>query len=333
MSVPENLRPTYNEKTLHAMQAEHAAKRITFIRSEANPGDKLYVSVPKLNKNEVLVPGSLALRFDIDLSGGHANNFLVQNITRALVDRLVVKFAGTILQDTVGYDIYKTFEDLFLLQEERDGMFREGIQSKDLCKIRSGTGDKKTSGVDTENKLNEVYGSKYRIRLDHQILTNHSVFYPQALYNDLTFNVKLAEAIHVVRGSDTTQLKYKLTNIQLEYEIIHSKTLADEAHSVYSSGKEFTYDHVMHDKEVSFKRGTDKRINIKVNAQRRSLKALLLLFVEPHSGQQRFRKIHPPGSDESQRHGQRRAQHAFQQRHRRQGHVGRGPPILCERPK
>jgi len=23
-----------------------------------------------------------------------------------------VKFAGTILQDTVGYDIYKTFEDL-----------------------------------------------------------------------------------------------------------------------------------------------------------------------------------------------------------------------------
>ena len=114
MSVPENLRPTYNEKTLHAMQAERAVKRITFIRSEANPGDKLYVSVPKLNKNEnkVLVPGLLVPRFDIDISGGHANNFLVQNVTRALLDKLVVKFAGTILQDTVGYDIYKTFEDL-----------------------------------------------------------------------------------------------------------------------------------------------------------------------------------------------------------------------------
>ena len=150
MSVPENLRPTYNEKTLHAMQAEHAAKRITFIRSEANPGDKLYVSVPKLNKNEVLVPGSLALRFDIDLSGGHANNFLVQNITRALVDRLVVKFAGTILQDTVGYDIYKTFEDPFLSQEERDNRILDGIQSEDLRKIRSDAGDKKDSGVDVE---------------------------------------------------------------------------------------------------------------------------------------------------------------------------------------
>jgi len=139
-------------------------------------------------------------------------------------------------------------------------------------------GNEKTSGVDADNKLNEVYGKKYRIRLDHQILTNHGVFYPQALHNDLTFDVKLAEAIHAVRGSNSTQLK----NIQLEYKMIRSKTLAEEARSVYSSGKEFTYDHVMHDKEVAFKKDTDTRINVKVNPQRRSLKALLLLFIEPY---------------------------------------------------
>ena len=62
--------------------------------------------MPKLNKNEVLVPGSLALHFEIDLSGGHANNFLVQNVTRALVDKLFVKFGGAIVQDTVGNMIY-----------------------------------------------------------------------------------------------------------------------------------------------------------------------------------------------------------------------------------
>ena len=55
-------------------------------------------------------------------------------------------------------------------------MVPEGIQSEDLCKIRSKSGDKKTSGVDIENKLNDVYGSKYRINLDHQILTDHGVF-------------------------------------------------------------------------------------------------------------------------------------------------------------
>jgi len=233
--------------------------------------------------NEVLVPGSLALVFNIDLSGGHANNFLVQNVTRALVDRLHVKFGGTTLHDTVGYGIYKIFEDLFLSQEERDNRILEGIQSEDLCKIRSGAGDKKTSGVKAEITLNEVYGSKYRIRLDHQILTDHGVFYPQGLYKDLTFETTLAEAADVVNGSDTTNLKYKLTNIQLEYDMIRSKTLADEAHSVYSSGKEFVYDHVMRSQVVTFKKVTGTRKNIKIDAQKRSLKALLLLFIGPYT--------------------------------------------------
>jgi len=179
MSVPENLRATYSKKTLRAMQAERAVKRITFSRTEAKPSDTLYVSVPKLNVNEVLVSGSLSLIFNIDLSGGHANNFLVQNVMRALVDRLHVRFGGSTLQDTVGYGIYKIFDDLFLSQEERNNRILEGIQSEDLCKIRSDAGDKKTSGVDAENKLNEVYGSKYRIRRDHQILTDHSVSTPR----------------------------------------------------------------------------------------------------------------------------------------------------------
>ena len=145
MSVPDNLRSTHSEKTKNAMKAPRSVKRITFNPSEANPGETLYVHVPKLNKNEVLVPGSLALRFDIDLSGGHANNFLVQNVSRALVSQMTVKFGGTILEETVDYDVYKTFSDLFLPGE-------------DLSKIRSGAGDAKTSGVDAEKILNGIYG-------------------------------------------------------------------------------------------------------------------------------------------------------------------------------
>ena len=76
-----NLLPTHFEKTLGAMKVERAVKRITFERNTTNPVETLYVSVPKLNDHEVIVPGSLALLFDIDLSGGHANNFLVQNVS------------------------------------------------------------------------------------------------------------------------------------------------------------------------------------------------------------------------------------------------------------
>ena len=135
--VTESLLPTHKSKTLFAIMAPRAVKRKTFDKSEANPGETLYVHVPKLNQNEVLVPGKLAFRFDIDLSGGHANNFLVQNVSWALVKKMVVRFGGTILQDTVDYDLFKIYEDLFLSQEQRDKMIREGIQSEDLCKIRT----------------------------------------------------------------------------------------------------------------------------------------------------------------------------------------------------
>ena len=280
--VTESLLPTHKKKTLFAIKSPRTVKLITFDKTEASPGDTLYVNVPKLIKNEVLVPGKLALQFDIDLSGGHANNFLVQNVSRALVKKMVIRFGGTHLQSTDDYDLFKIYEDLFLSREQRDEMVRKGIQSEDLCKIRSNAGDKKTSGVDAENKLNKIYGSKYRIRLDHEILTDHGVFYPQALYEDLVFELTLSDAAQVVKGSDPTKLKYKLTNIHIEYEMLYSEQLAEEANSAYSSGKEFAYDHVHREKVIPIKKGSDSRINIKVNSQRRSLKAILLLFTEPY---------------------------------------------------
>ena len=64
--------------------------------------------------------------------------------------------------------------------------------------------------------------------------------------------------------------------------MIRSKSLADAAHSVYSEGNAFLYDRVLRDKVVTFSKGTDTMLNIKVNSQRRSMKGLLLLLVEPY---------------------------------------------------
>ena len=75
MVVQANLLPTHFEKTLSAMKAERTVKRITFDHNTANPGETLYVSVPKLDKHEVIVPGSLSLLFDIDLSKATQTTF------------------------------------------------------------------------------------------------------------------------------------------------------------------------------------------------------------------------------------------------------------------
>lgn len=70
------------------MKADRNVKGITFTPSEVNPGETLYVHVPKLNRNEVIMPGSLALHFNMHLTGGNTNNFLVQNVSRSLADKL-----------------------------------------------------------------------------------------------------------------------------------------------------------------------------------------------------------------------------------------------------
>ena len=120
--------------------------------------------------------------------------------------------------------------------------------------------------MDAENKLAAIYKMKYKIPLDHQIVTSNGVFYPHALDKELTFELTLAPASQVVRGSDASKLLYKLKNIQLKYKRIRSKQLAD--HAVYTSGKGFACDQVVLEKTVTFNRGTDADFNLLVNPQR-----------------------------------------------------------------
>ena len=233
-----------------------------------------------------MVAGSLAVVFYLTVSG-QARNFLVNNVSRNLVDRLTVKFAGEMLQDTDGYDFFKLYEDLFLTPFERSNRLSEGIQSEDLSKMRCSAGDKKTSGVDKEKKLNSVYGNKYRIPIDHEILKDHGVFNQRALSDKLVFEMRLAPVSNVVEGSDPTKLDYELSNIQLEYEVIHSNHLADEAKANDLNGKRFIYEHITHHKTISIAKGTDSIINESINVLRRSMKGLLFLSYEPYAGRAR----------------------------------------------
>ena len=76
MAVQAKLLPSHSVKALGAMKAERTVKRITFNPTEANPGNTMYVSVPKLPEEEVIVSGTLALLFNIDLTGGMRTTIL-----------------------------------------------------------------------------------------------------------------------------------------------------------------------------------------------------------------------------------------------------------------
>ena len=114
------------------------------------------------------------LVFNLSISG-HENNTVVNNISRNLVKRQRVVFGGESLQDTMNYDLFQTYHDLFLQKEERENMLRHGISSENMRKLRTNAGDKDTS-TGKEVAMAALHNTKYCIPLDHPILTDHGVF-------------------------------------------------------------------------------------------------------------------------------------------------------------
>ena len=90
MSISEKLDPNREPKRTNGLKAEQTLHRVTFNPSSASSGETLYISVPNLSANTLLVPGTLALRFNlaVDQPTGDANRYLVNNVGRNLVSKV-----------------------------------------------------------------------------------------------------------------------------------------------------------------------------------------------------------------------------------------------------
>ena len=212
-NISEYLNPSRFPRMAFGLKANSTLHRITLTPSNANPGETLYIEIPKLTDNMVIVPGSVFMVFNLTISG-HENNTVVNNISRSLVKRQRVVFGGETLQDTTNYDLFQTYHDLFLPKEERENMLRHEISSENMRKLRTNAGDKDTSTA-KEVVMAALHNTKYCIPLDHPILTDHGVFYPKSLTHPLKFEISLAPVSDVVVCSDTTkQPTYEITNLE-----------------------------------------------------------------------------------------------------------------------
>ena len=253
--------------------------RITITPSEASPNETLYVDIPKLAENIVKVPGSVYITFDLNVTG-HANNTLVNNVGRNLVKRQRVLFGGEVLQDTLDYDLFQTYHDLFHSSEARDNMLRYGVSTVNTRKHRTAAGDKATNAK--EKAMVDLHGTKYCIPLDDPILLNHGVFYPKGLSHPLKFEITLGGVADIVVYSDTTKPpNYKIPNLELEYRSISSEDLANRSLEAYKVGHAFFYENVLRHKTFTISKLNDSVINEHVNVPRRSMTGLQFLFTEP----------------------------------------------------
>ena len=77
--------------------------------STIGPDELLTVRFPDLEENQVIVPSTTKLTFNISLVGTDVNRTLVGNLGRNIVRKLVVKLEGNDIISTDDYDILYSY--------------------------------------------------------------------------------------------------------------------------------------------------------------------------------------------------------------------------------
>ena len=276
-AISEKIDPNRMPKQPFGLKAESTLQRITFTPSSANPGETLYINIPKLSGNNVIVPGSVRLLFNLIVTG-HANNTLVNNVGRNLVSNFKVVLGGETLQGTKRYDLFMTYQDLFLSTNDCNKRMKQGISTPNMRKLRTSAGDATTSNAG-EVALGNIYSNRYHIPISHPILDDHGVFHPRGINETLIFEITLAPVSDIVNYSDVVKAPmYTLKNLELEYSSISSDYLAGEALSAYASGRGFYYENILLHKTLEISKSDDSVINEHVNVPRKSMTGILCLF-------------------------------------------------------
>ena len=107
----------------------------------------LTVRFPDLKENQVIVPKTTKLTFDISLSGTDVIRTLVKNLGRNVIRKLVVKLEGNEIISTDDYDIFYSYYDCWKSTTERlnavfQGIVEAGGQMENAIKRRINAGDK-----------------------------------------------------------------------------------------------------------------------------------------------------------------------------------------------
>ena len=104
---------------------------VTHKPSEIDQAQLLEVNFPNLGSDDVIVPGTANLSFNIELSSTvDANRTLVSNIGRAIVKKLAVKYEGIELLSIDDFDIFACYRGLWKTKSEKRNAIWQGIVSK-----------------------------------------------------------------------------------------------------------------------------------------------------------------------------------------------------------
>ena len=136
----------------------------------------------------------LNLSFNIELTSTiDANRTLVSNIGRAIIKKLAVKFEGNEIMSIDDFDVFACYRDLWKTKSEKRNAIQQGIISTDRCmenciKLRINAGDKNT-GNTQDKAIADVYGNKFIIPLDLEMLDSAALYYQAGFGNRLCYEI------------------------------------------------------------------------------------------------------------------------------------------------
>ena len=229
MEYGKQLNPERLLRTPKGIKGTRQKVIVTYNPSEIDQAQLLEVKFPNLGSDNVIVPGTANLSFNIELSStADPNRTLVSNIGRAIVKKLAVKFEGNEIMSRDNYDIFECYRDLWKTKSEKRNAIRQGIISTDGCtenciKLRINADNKDATSVQ-DKAIADAYENKFIIPLDFEMLDSAAPYYQAGLGNRLCYEITFNDYNRVTKSAVSSpkvpDAKYKITDTSLEYEIV-----------------------------------------------------------------------------------------------------------------
>ena len=283
MEVGDKLNPQRSFRKGFALKGlrQHIIK--TNNPSTIGPGELLTVRFLDLKENQVIIPGTTKLTFNITLAGTDVKRTLVENLGRNIIRKLVVKLEGNEVTSIDDYDVLYSYYDCWKTATERRNAIFQGIveaegQTENAIKHQINATDKANNAKD--QTVASIYDNCFCIPLDFEILETSLPLYQYGLGSRLTYELTFADYSDVIKSTDP-DATYTIPNISLEFGTIINASLASQIRTEHMKSS-ILYDRILRARIIPLNK-SDTSFSVDINSPSKSLKGVLLIFTQERS--------------------------------------------------
>ena len=208
----------------------------------------------------------------------------LNNLGRLLIDRLSIKVQVVEVYQNTGESMLEVYKDLWRSDVDRENRQDFGIANENVRKL--------ISGDDSANKVAKTDGvldvtiadmcDRMKIPLG-KILCDNGPYVPYDMC-DFVYDITLPKSEKIMKAQANEETgTYRLTDLQLEYDVIKSEGLSNSVRESHNEGRSFPYNYSTLLKTLPWAKESTREV-IDINIPRKSMKAVVLLFKEKGVG-------------------------------------------------